>query len=133
MPSDPKGNRAVSGITSWSWGIASGSDKKIAAWLFGLWATSKEMSQKTATAGWIARTSTWSYPKLAEIWPKDFIETNSIGLSKYSATNSYPKTPDIMPVGDIVMVALQEVFAGKYTAEEAMKIAQKKTLEVLNK
>ena len=31
------------------------------------------------------------------------------------------------------MVALQEVFAGKYTAKEAMAQAQKKTLEILNK
>ena len=133
MPAAPNGNRAVSGITSWSWGIAAGSDKKEAAWLFCLWATSKEMSEKTAPAGWIARTSTWSLPSLTDVWPADFIETNSVGIQHYSATNSYPKVPEIGPVGDIVMVALQEVFAGKYTAEEAMKRAQEQTLEALGK
>jgi multiple sugar transport system substrate-binding protein len=133
MPAAPNGNRAVSGITSWSWGIASGSKKKEAAWLLCLWATSKEMSKKTGPSGWIARTSSWADPALAEMWPADYIETNAVGLEKYSATNSYPKVPEIGPVGDIVMVALQEVFAGKYTAEEAMMRAQEQTLEALDK
>jgi multiple sugar transport system substrate-binding protein len=133
MPASPSGNRAVGGSTAWSWGIASGSQKKSAAWLFIQWATSKKMANISAQTGWIARTSAWSEPSLPTKFPPQWVKVNLDSVKDYSSSYSYPQVTVMPQLVDIISVALQEAFTGTKTVQQALDDAQQKHLKALKK
>jgi len=131
MPASPSGIRCVGGSTAWGWGIASGSQNKDAAWLFVEWATSKEIAAQSALVGWIARTSMWSLPALAEKFPSEWINVNLEGIKNFSSTYNYPQVTVQSKLTDIISVALQEIFTGTKTVQQAMDDAQAEHIKVL--
>jgi multiple sugar transport system substrate-binding protein len=95
FPAGPKGSHMYS-VTSWGLSIPAGSKKKDAAWEFVKWATGKETTLKTQSAGAVpgARTSVWENPQGAGKFPPDWIAT-----AKASAKGQSYDRPLVVQVG----------------------------------
>lgn len=116
FPAGPKGS-VMYNVTSWGLSIYSGTDAKDAAWEFVKWATSKEITLKTQSAGTVpgARASVWADPKGTETFPKDWVAAvaasgNGRGYDRPLVT-AVTAARDIL--GQAVVVAIE---GGDFTA-----------------
>ena len=103
------------------------SKNKNAAWRFLAWSTSKEMLQRTVPFENInpTRRSVWDDPKTVEAtnWNGgEYRRTAQLLLSKYARIRWTPSTY-VTQAGDRWAAALQEIYEGKRTAEEALRSA----------
>ncbi|NPV53946.1 MAG: sugar ABC transporter substrate-binding protein [Firmicutes bacterium] len=135
LPAAPNGHHAPAAGTAWYWGMSSKSSKKIASWLFIQWATSKELALKLGLETTeIMRNSVWQSEALRQKYPvPDWIKASSETMNKFSASYAFPMVKEFAPLADIAEVALQEIYLGKMTVEEAMADAQAKSLKAMRK
>jgi multiple sugar transport system substrate-binding protein len=115
--------------STWLWSLAmnSASKNKDAAWKFLAWATSKELLQRTVPYENInpTRKSVWQDPKTVEVtnWAQgEYRRTAEQLLSKYAKIRWTPSIY-VTQAGDRWAAALQEIYAGGKTTEEALKDA----------
>lgn len=123
-PAGPDGQIKSS---TWVWSLAmnAASRNKDAAWRFLAWATSKDMLQRTVPYENInpARRSVWEDPRTvrATNWAGgEYRRTAQLLLSEYARIRWTPSTY-VTQAGDRWAAALQEIYEGKRTAEQALK------------
>ena len=103
------------------------SKNKAAAWRFLAWATSQEMLQRTVPHENInpTRRSVWEDPKTVEAtnWAQgEYRRTAQLLLSKYARIRWTPSTY-VTQAGDRWAAALQEIYEGTRTTEQALTSA----------
>jgi multiple sugar transport system substrate-binding protein len=115
--------------STWVWSLAmnAASKQKEAAWRFLAWATSRDVLQRTVPYENInpTRRSVWEDPKTVEAtnWDQgEYRRTAQLLLSKYARIRWTPSTY-VTQAGDRWAAALQEIYEGKRTAEQALKDA----------
>jgi multiple sugar transport system substrate-binding protein len=125
-PAGPDGEIKSS---TWVWSLAMNavSRNKDATWKFLAWATSKEMLQRTVPYENInpTRRSVWENPKTVEAtnWAGgEYRRTAQLLLSKYARIRWTPSTY-VTQAGDRWAAALQEIYEGNQSAEQALKKA----------
>lgn len=121
LPSGPCGN--VSSTHTWGLSINRASKNKKGAWLFIQWATSKEALLRSAleyNSFDPTRKSVWNHPDLIE-QIKSMANYREVDTKILEKARVLP-TPNrqIMSFLDMWSVALQEVWMGSKTAEDAM-------------
>jgi len=114
-PAGPDGTRK-SNLWTWSLAMNSHSKKKLASWLFLLWATSKEQLLTSALNGNMnpTRKSVWESEEVRRItdnW-KDYREVVNENLNHYAAIQWTPEK-EFIAVGDRWAKALHEIWSGK--------------------
>jgi len=115
--------------STWVWSVAmnAASKQKDTAWRFLAWATSKDVLQRTVPYENInpTRRSVWEDPVTVEAtnWDQgEYRRTAQLLLSKYARIRWTPSTY-VTQAGDRWAAALQEIYEGKRTAEQALKDA----------
>lgn len=134
IPAGPGGYVQAAGGSSWMLGIPSQSGNKKLAWKFISWASSKPVTLHIAIKGGdITRSSTWVDPSFVKVYPfPDWIDASSTTTSKYNDTYYLPSTTKLSAMGEIIDVALQNIFIGKSAGDE-LKSAQQQTEDLLAK
>jgi multiple sugar transport system substrate-binding protein len=125
-PPGPDG-RIKSSTWAWSLAMNSASKQKDVAWRFLAWATSKDVLQRTVPYENInpTRKSVWEDPKTVEAtnWDQgEYRRTAQLLLSEYARIRWTPSTY-VTQAGDRWAAALQEIYEGSRTAEQALKDA----------
>jgi len=135
-PAGPDGQIRSS---TWVWSLAmnAASKNKDAAWRFLAWATSKDMLQRTVPYENInpTRRSVWEDPKTVEAtnWDRgEYRRTAQLLLSKYARIRWTPSTY-VTQAGDRWAAALQEIYEGNRTAEQALKDAAEDINQMMRK
>ncbi|MEN6311994.1 MAG: sugar ABC transporter substrate-binding protein [Acidobacteriota bacterium] len=114
----PAGPDHVIKSNLWSWGLAinSTSPRKLASWLFLLWATSRDQLLSTAIHGNMnpTRKSVWEAPEVRSITSRwtGYREVVDENLNKNAAIQWTPQT-EFIAVGDRWALAIQEIWSGK--------------------
>ncbi|MFZ5816423.1 MAG: ABC transporter substrate-binding protein [Bacillota bacterium] len=118
FPAGKKGSLPYS-VTSWGLSIAASSKNQDAAWEFVKWATSKEMTIKTQSAGNpSARASAWNSPEGTKAWPREWVEV----AKKSSEVGKSSDRPLVINVGkarDLVGEIITAAINGKDVAAVA--------------
>jgi multiple sugar transport system substrate-binding protein len=114
-PAGPE-NNISSNLWSWCLAINSSSPRKVASWLFLLWATSRDQLLATAIRGNMnpTRKSVWEDPEVRNITDNwvGYREVVDKNLNAYAAVQWTPQKAFIA-VGDRWAKALQEIWSGK--------------------
>jgi ABC-type glycerol-3-phosphate transport system substrate-binding protein len=99
----------------WNMGISADSQNKELAWDFIVWATTKEMEKRLASAQPPARMSVLSDPELQA----QFIEYPTM-LASLDVAKGRPRIPPWPQMADLIEGALSEAMTGAKTAEQAL-------------
>ncbi len=120
----------------WHWmaGINAASQQKPAAFLFLVWATSKDTAAQAAAAGLATtRSSAWSSDAFRQRFGEQAAEAALVNLQAadgdlFKAAWFHPRGPEIL---DAVGIAVNEVVTGASEAEAAMQAADAKVVAIL--
>jgi multiple sugar transport system substrate-binding protein len=118
----------------WGFGINWASKHKKAAWLFILWATSKELMSKIGTRICPTRLSAWEIPEYKQPIPP--IPPNWVKHTKWAMANAEwicPFIPEFFEVDDYISIAVSDAIAGARKPKEALDWAAEKVREVLKR
>lgn len=139
-PAGPDG-RIASNMWTWSLGISAKSKHKEAAWLFLLWATSKE-AMLDGTLNYDnfnpTRKSVWENPAVVaktKPWGTRANEYRDLVDAMYAQYGDirWTPNPDVTTVGDIWCEALHEAYEGKKTVKQALDVAAEKINQFMAK
>ncbi|MEN6560792.1 MAG: sugar ABC transporter substrate-binding protein [Acidobacteriota bacterium] len=114
----PAGPDGIVKSNLWSWGLAvnAASPRKLASWLFMLWATSREQLLSTALHGNMnpTRRSVWEHPEVRRITDRwaGYREVVDENITENAAIQWTPQRAFIA-TGDRWALALQEIWGGK--------------------
>ena len=121
-----EGRSAAPFMSHWQACINSKSQKKRAAFLFLLWATSKPTSLQTAAAGLATtRLSAWSSEEFKKVFGRQAAEAALINLQNADVERSKAILfhPQSRPIQDAFMIGVNEVVSGAKSAKTAMVAA----------
>ncbi len=116
LPPAGPGNDIRSNLWSWCLAVNAASPRKVASWLFLLWATGRDQLLATAMRGNMnpTRKSVWEDPEVRKITDRwtGYREVVDKNLNTYAAIQWTPQKAFIA-VGDRWAKALQEIWGGK--------------------
>ena len=99
--------------------------------MFLQWATSKQMGLNVGLQkGVVVRKSLWSNEDFLRKVPHDYAEASAMSAPR-GDMYLYPMIKELGQIGDYVSIALDEVYTGQKSVDQALKDAQQKTLDAL--
>jgi len=134
LPASPSGHRQPNAGNAWALAVPADAPNDKAGWLFVQWATSKKRSlEEVSISGAACRNSVWDSEELRQMFPEEWINVAHGQMVKYGATYWFPEVKGISKAMDIVDVAMQQIYTGEYTAQEALDRAHEETEKLLAK
>ena len=144
----PKGPTGVRCAGLWNWGLPINTDvdprKKIAAWLFIQWATSKETQYRTA----FLTTEEYKTPSRFDVnrasimedkkfrnqyGEKDFLDVVFTSIQKDTHPNWRPRISEYSEIGDTIALIIQQALIGEKSVNDALNWANKKVEDIMRR